>query len=439
MGVNGQTGGSVRLDELTPWLFSRTSGGIRWGLERTERLLAGVGDPHRRFRSLLIGGTNGKGSVAALCASAIARDSRRTVGLYTSPHLIDSTERIRVDGVPVTPDALVDAAERLRPAIEETGATFFEATTAMAFLLFAEAGVDFAVVEVGLGGRLDATNVLDAVAAGVTNVGLDHTEYLGDTLAEVAGEKAGIIKPGTPSIVGAVSPHIREVFQRRADEAGAPLVFLDEIVSVEATATGLGVTVDIDSKRWGARRLEIPLPGAHQATNAAFAAELLGLLPPDLRPSWEMIEGGFRTVRWPGRLQVERIRGTTWVFDVAHNPDGAQVLTDALDVMELPAPRVLVTGILADKDWRSMLSTLMPCADAAILTVPTSAPASRLWDPEEVARWSSESLGVTPRVIPSLESALHRASTLAPHGTIIVTGSIHTVGDAMDLLGIRAV
>ena len=181
------------------------------------------------------------------------------------------------------------------------------------------------------------------------------------------------------------------------------------------------------------------LLGAHQARNASFAAELLGLLPDELRPTWGAIERGFEEVSWPGRLQVANVRGTIWILDVAHNPEGARTLAASLSAMDLREPRILVVGILADKDWREMLSHLVPGAAATILTCPVSAPLSRMWDPKAAAAWCEEALGVVPRVIPDLGAALMRASTLAPHGTIVVTGSIHTVGDAMRELGISAV
>src|SRR5215216_213123 len=212
-------------DQPGAWLFARPTGGIRWGLERTLELLAGVGDPHRRFRSLHVGGTNGKGSVAALCDAALrAADPSRTVGLYTSPHLVSFDERIRIGGRTVERELLLACEARLRPEIERTGASFFEATTAIAFLCFAEAGVEAAVVEVGLGGRLDSTNVLEPEACAVTNVARDHTEYLGETLEEIAAEKAGIFKPGVPAVIGERDPHIRSVLAERAHAAGASSV-----------------------------------------------------------------------------------------------------------------------------------------------------------------------------------------------------------------------
>jgi len=427
----------VTLEELTPWLFSRTSAGIRWGLERTERLLAGVGDPHRHFRSLHIAGTNGKGSVAALCDAALRAEGAFRVGLYTSPHLVSFNERVRIDGVPVADDVLVAAAERLRPEIEALGATFFEATTAVAFLVFAEAGADVVVAEVGLGGRLDSTNVLAFMVTGVTHIASDYIEYFGAGLPGIAREKAGIFKPGVPALCGATEPGVEDVLREVATAVGASFRRLDDLVELGAVDTGLGGTgVEISSAHWGRRRIRTPLVGAHQARNAAFAAELLALLPDDARPSWAALEAGFAAVRWPGRMQVERVRGTTYLLDVAHNPDGARTLAAALDTLDLPRPIVLVAGILADKEWREMLRPLTGRASATVLTTAPSAPATRAWDPEEAARYAGEELGRAARVIPDLAAALRRASTLAPHGTVVVTGSVHTVGDSLVLLGL---
>ena len=426
----------MKPDDPAAWLYARTTGGIRWGLERTQELLAGVDDPHRRFRALHVGGTNGKGSVSALCEAALrAAHPGRTVGLYTSPHLVSFAERIRIDGQPVDGALFAEAEARLRPAIERTGATFFEASTALAFLCFAEAGVDLAVVEVGLGGRLDSTNVLIPLATAVTNVARDHVEYLGDSLEGIAWEKGGIFKPGVPAVIGEGEPFTMEVLRRRAAEAGAPLVVLDAVARVSEVEVSLeGTRFRLDSERWGSHSIRIPLVGAHQARNAALAAELLGVLPDDARPSWDAMQHGFAEVRWPGRMQVVRQRGGTWIFDVAHNPAGVRALAETLDGLDLPRPLVLLTAILSDKAWDEMLPPLLARGDAAILTVAPTAPEARRWDPEQVA--SSLDAKIPVRVIPDLAAALMRAETMAPYGTVLVTGSVHTVGDALAEMGI---
>ena len=427
----------MSLDALTSWLYGRTTGGMKWGLETTRALLAGGGDPHRRFRALHIGGTNGKGSVSALCAAALRTTRRGRVGLYTSPHLVSFMERVQIDGVPVPEGDLLAAAEKLAPLIESTKATFFEATTAIAFLCFADAGVDVAVVEVGLGGRLDATNVLSPMVSVVTNVALDHTAELGDSLSAVAVEKAGIFKTGVPAITAEPAGAALDVLRERAAASNSELRVLDEIASAEDIRMDLeGTRFVLESAAWGRREVQVGLIGHHQARNAALAAETLALLPDDVRPSWEAVERGFSAARWPGRFQVERLRGTTWIFDVAHNPAGVDALTATLDGLELPRPLVVVAAVLADKRWEEMLPPLLDRADAAILTHAPSAPASRRWDPASAAEQVRQRSFRALRVVPELRAALSRATTLAPHGSVLVTGSVHTVGDALLELGI---
>jgi dihydrofolate synthase/folylpolyglutamate synthase len=423
------------------WLFGRPTGGIRWGLERTEALLAGADHPHRRFRSIHVGGTNGKGSVSALCECVLrAAHPSRLTGLYTSPHLVSFAERIRIGGRPVDRELLLACEARLQPTIEETGATFFEATTAIAFLCFAEAGVDTAVVEVGLGGRLDSTNVITPLVTAVTNVARDHVEYLGSDLASIAAEKAGIFKRGVPAVTAEQDSATLAVLRDAARNAAAPLTVLDDAVRISNVAVSLdGTAFGMESAQWGARAVRTPLIGAHQARNAALAAEALALLPADVRPPWQAVEAGFAGVRWPGRLQVERRGGQTWVFDVAHNPAGVAALAASLGELDLPRPVVLLAGILADKDWGEMLPPLLARVDGAILTVPPTAPADRRWNPAAAAA----SLALPPRfplrVMRDFGAALARAETLAPYGTVVVTGSFHTVGDALAALGMPVV
>jgi dihydrofolate synthase/folylpolyglutamate synthase len=433
----------MTLDELIPWLFSRVTGGIRWGLERTEGLLAGVDNPHRHFRSVLIGGTNGKGSVAALTEAALRATGALRVGLYTSPHLVSFNERIRIDGVPVSDAALVEAAAKLRPAIEATGASFFEATTAMAFTILARSKVDIAVVEVGLGGRLDATNVVDPLVTAVTNISLDHAEYLGDRLEGIADEKAGIFKRGVPALVGEMDPRLLERLGAKASEVGAPFLALDTVARIDRVRTGIGGTsFRLISRAWGDRDLSLRLPGEHQARNAALAAELLALLPGEIRPDWDAVHGGFAAARWPGRLQVERIGDTAWVFDVAHNEAGMETLSAWLATAAVPRPRIAVVSVLRDKQWKGMLSRLAREIDRLVVTVAPSSPIPRRWELEEVRDWCTAHLDVrSTEPVGDFESALRFAGTTAEaaRGSVVVTGSVHTVGDAMGVLGIAAV
>lgn len=422
----------MTYDDLIRELFPRLSGGIRWGLERTTRLLDSVGDPHRQFRTIHIGGTNGKGSVAALMASTLSESGLRT-GLYTSPHLCTFRERIQIDGRPIGVEPLLAAAERLWPAVEAQRPSFFEATTALAFLALAEAGVRVAAVEVGLGGRLDATNVIEPDVVVLTNVALDHVQLLGDTVQAVAVEKAGIIKPGVPVVTAESDAVPLGVFEAAALAAGARL---DVIAAADilAAETGLaGTSILFAAGGAGAEALWAPLPGAHQARNMAVAARALAALPPDLRPVADAVRGGFAAVRWPGRLQVERVHGRTWLFDVAHNVAGAESLAAALHALEPPGPVAALIGVLGDKDWRGMLGPLFAGVDAAVLTRPPTAPAERAWDPAAVV---AEVPAAHAEAVIPFEAALEKAWRLAgPAGTVLVTGSFHTVGDAMIALG----
>lgn len=409
-------------------------GEIRWGLERIQTLLAGVGEPQRAFAAVHVAGTNGKGSVAALAASVLAERGYR-VGLYTSPHLVDFRERIVVGGAPVDEPVLAEAAARLAPSVRATGATFFEATTALAFLCFAESGVDLAVVEVGLGGRLDATNVVQPLGAAITNVAWDHADYLGPTLEAIAREKAGILKAAVPASVGPVHASLEAVFREVADAVGAHVRVLREWADVSETQTGLDGTQFryASPARPAGLALRTPLPGLHQVWNASLAAMLLDRLPPPFRPEDGELARGFASVRWPGRLQVERLADGVWVFDVAHNPAGVQALAAAISTLPLPRPLVLLLAILGDKPWSEMLPPLLRHADEAFFTVAPSSPVSRRWDPAAAAAAAS---AFAPAVELDFERALMLSRAAAGAGTVLVTGSCYTVGDAMRCLGV---
>ncbi len=414
---------------LIDTLFPRLRGGIRWGLDRTRRMLASVGDPHGAYHVVHIGGTNGKGSVAAMVESVLRRAGLRT-GLYTSPHLVEFRERIQVDGRPIHQADLLDAATALWPLIEAESPSFFEAATVIAFLALRRAEVDVAVVEVGMGGRLDSTNVVDPDVTVITNVGMDHAQYLGDDPRTIAREKAGIIKAGVPLVTGEVDPDVLGVLEGRAAEVGAP------VHRVAAKLVGgdvLGTSALIPTS-WGDLSLRVPLAGRHQATNLAVAVRALELLPPPLRPGRAAVIDGVARTRWPGRLQVERIGDTTWVFDVAHNAPGMESLLTALADLRLPRPLMAVVGILGDKDWDRMLPPLFGHTDGALLVEPPSAPAERRWEPEAVLSRLGHPAGV--RVVRPFATALAEASAEAGAGTVVCTGSVHTVGDAMRALGI---
>lgn len=429
-------------DQLVRELFPRLTGGIRWGLDRTRALLAAADDPHLRYPILHIGGTNGKGSVAAT-AESILRRARYRTGLYTSPHLTSFRERVRIDGTPIDADALVEAANELWPAIRREEPSFFEATTAIAFLAFARAGVDVAVVEVGLGGRLDATNLVRPDIAVVTQVSREHTSMLGDTLPEIAREKAGIAKSGVPLLTAQPAGSAHDTMRQVAGAAGAPFVPFDPDELTVGRMDRDGTRFRLGGTRWGALELHTPLHGAHQALNAALAVRAVDLSSFAERVQPQHVRDGVRETRWPGRFQIEEVVGRPWVFDVAHNPAAAEQLVRTLEALDMPRPWLGVVAILEDKEWRPMLETLAGALDSIILTRPEHAPAERVWDPA-VAMASLGARGVDragtaagagPTVVEPLPAAIEAAHGRG-FGTAVVTGSFHTVGEAWVALGL---
>lgn len=406
------------------YLFARTTGSVRFGLERTRALLAEMGDPHLGYPVLHLAGTNGKGSSVAT-ADALLRARGLRVGRYTSPHLVDFRERIAVNGAPISEEDVLAFVAKWTPAVERLGASFFEATTALAFAHFASARVDVAIVETGLGGRLDSTNVVQPLAAGVTSIGFDHMEYLGDTLEAIAREKAGIFKRDTPAIVGEPDAVVRGYLARDARAAGATPI---RVVVEESEITELSITPRGTRFRLRAlsddRIVETPLVGKHQAANFAFTLTLLDAAGPPFAVSLAEAVDSLRMVRLPGRFH----RTGHWIFDVAHNPDGARTLAASLRLVEHERPVVALLCILGDKDWRAMLDVLAPVVTRFVLTNAPTAPASRAWPLAEAAEYA-RAKGYRVDAEPDFDRAL--VMTEQGAGTALVTGSFHTVGDAM--------
>jgi dihydrofolate synthase / folylpolyglutamate synthase len=413
-----------RYPSALDYLFARTTGTYKFGLERTRALLAELGDPHLAFPVIHIAGTNGKGSSVAT-AEALLRSRGVRVARYTSPHLVDFRERIVVNGEPISADEVVAFIERWTPAVERIGASFFEATTALAFHHFARSRIDVALVETGLGGRLDSTNVVQPIAAGVTSIGLDHTEYLGRTLEAIAGEKAGIFKAGVPAVIGEPDPEVRAWLARDARAAGAtPIrIVVEETEATQFALNALGTEFRL--RALGDDRIVgTPLVGRHQADNFAFALTLLDSAGGRFRvPLAEAVES-VRSVRLPGRFQ----RVGQWIFDVAHNAEGARTVAASLDAVEHETPVACVLCVLADKDWRAMLDALAPLVARFVLTNAPTAPASRAWPLGEVAAYAA-SRGYPATAEPDFDLALKLGE--AEGATTLVTGSFHTVGDAM--------
>lgn len=414
------TGYTASLD----YLFARTTGAFKFGLERTRALLAELGQPHLAYPVLHIGGTNGKGSSVST-ADALLRAKALRVARYTSPHLVDFRERIVVDGVPIGEDDVVRFIDDYAPLVERLGASFFEATTALALLHFARSKVDVALIEVGLGGRLDSTNVVVPRAAGVTSIGYDHMEYLGDTLEAIAGEKAGIFKRGAPAVIGEPDPEVRSWLARDAVRAGASVV---RVAAEEMQVTDLEVSARGTRFRLRAlgdeRVIETPLIGRHQASNFAFTLALLDAAGDPFRVSLDEAAESVKAVRLPGRFQ----RAGRWIFDVAHNPDGVRTLAGSLGSVAVERPLAALVCILGDKDWRAMIDALAASVDLFILTDAPTAPESRAWPLADALAYAREK-GYGAEAFHDFDEALSRVE--AEGRTVLVTGSFHTVGDAM--------
>lgn len=406
------------------FLFARTTGKSRFGLERTRALLAALGDPHLAVPTLHVAGTNGKGSVCATLEALLRAQGRRTAK-YTSPHLVDFRERFTVDGRVVPEGYVIDFIARWTPTVERLGATFFEATTAMAFRYFAEAGAEVAVVETGLGGRLDSTNVVRPLVAGVTSIGIDHVEYLGETREAIAAEKAGIFKAGVPAASGESDPAIDALLVRLAQAQGAR-----GVVSVWRDHPPTDVAVDAGGTRFhvhaeGADHvLRTPLAGAHQASNATLALLMLRAAGGGYWPGWREAGAALARVRLPGRFHL----APPWIFDVAHNPDGARVLACTLALVAPPAPVAAVLCVLDDKDWRGVMEALAGVVSHFVLTDAPTAPRSRAWHLGKALAYARER-GWPATAEGDFDRALESARTRG--ATVLVTGSFHTVGDAM--------
>ena len=395
------------------YLFGLEQFGIKFGLDNISTLVERLGHPERAFQSVHVAGTNGKGSVTAMVDAALRAAGHRSAR-YTSPHLVDLTERFVIDGRPVSEGALgavVADLQRLAESLLEDGTlsappTFFEVTTVAAFELFRRAGVAVAVVEVGLGGRLDATNVILPAVTAITSIAFDHERYLGSTIEEIAFEKAGIIKPGVPVVIGELQPEAAAVIHRIARERGA-----DVIRTTAADARGFS----------------IGLPGAHQAGNAAIAVKLLetldaqGMLVPR-----EAIAHGLSQPEWPGRLDRRRLAdGRELLLDAAHNPAGAAALASYLRA-EHGGPCPLVFAAMKDKDTAGMFAALLPAVSHLILTRATS---PRSADPSALEAQARAISDLPVTIALSLAEALEIAWRDSPR--IVVAGSIFLLGDVL--------
>ena len=397
-------------------------------LSRMQMLLARLDNPHRRFPSLLIAGTKGKGSTAAMSESILRAAGYRT-GLFISPHLHSFRERIRVSGQMVSEEHLINLINRLRPHLEAiAGLTVFEMVTALAFVTYAEAGIDVAVLEVGLGGRLDATNVIDPVVAVITPISYDHIQLLGDTLTLIAREKAGIIRPGALVVSSLQVPEAMTIIEEVCDERGATLV----VVGDDPTwRWKLGrVTLQGQAFYIGNQAYWLPLLGTHQVTNAVTAmAAVTGLCQrTGLRVSPSAVLQGLRTVEWPGRFEILS-RDPYVLIDSAMNGDSAANLRRTLNDYLPGREVILIIGATADHEYRALLKILLPLSERIILTRSRH---PRAATPEKLAQTAAD-LGFKVTTQPDITAALDAALAMArPRDVVCVTGSLFCVADARE-------
>src|ERR1035437_2412099 len=426
------------LNAMAPELFTKPGQSRRkFSLDEIRTLLSGLGNPQSRFRSVLIAGTNGKGSTAATLASILGESGLR-VGLYTSPHLERVNERIRLNGVEISDaefaHAFFTVQDEARVQLHEGKLpqmpSFFEFLTALAFVYFAKTGIDVAVLEVGMGGRLDATNIVEPLLSIVTDISLDHTEWLGSTIAAITREKAGILRPNGTLITLPQHPEANQVLGEVALKLGVHGVSAVEYMPAHGASSAgpyqilvLGQTMEVQS----------PITGAHQQRNVALAiAAAVELKTKDGFPvTVASIADGIRQTRWPARLERVQSRGRQWILDVAHNPAGAWALRAGLsNLLGENHPRILVFSCLRDKPVTEMAQILFPLFDEVIFAPIHSARAASMDELQAAAKLT----GAAAIATDSVSQALQVAKERSVGGVIVICGSVYLVGEARPLL-----
>ena len=422
--------------ETIDYLYGIRLFGQKLGLETTRYLLRSMGDPQKSLRFIHIAGTNGKGSVAAMLHAVLSRAGYKT-GLYTSPHLVSFCERFQINGQSIAESDVIRLVEQLKRLLESVVAhpefrapTFFEAVTAVALQYFHEQKTDVVVWETGLGGRLDATNVVTPLASVITNIAFDHTQYLGETLTQIAMEKCGIIKPGVPVITASVAEEVLQVIRATATAQGCPLT----IVGQDVHATRLsedeqGQRVELTGTRQDYGPVTIPLLGAHQTINCATAVVALEASGLPVTP--QQVSKGLSQTTWPGRFQIVN-HNPTVVLDGAHNAAAADRLAATLRERCAGQKLTLILGVLRDKNYDQMCQILAPLAER-ILCVPVNS--ERTCDPDQLARWC---MATNPRLRITIARNLTEAYAKARSENaeaIVIAGSLFLVGEALDRLG----
>jgi len=413
-------------------IYNLRGGIIDLRLERMERALALFDHPEKTFPSFHIAGTNGKGSTAAILHRILCSAGYRTA-LYTSPHLVSFTERMRIDDEEITPDEVVALADEIWRRTEAANIllTFFEIVTVMALLYFARRQVDAAVIEVGLGGRFDATNLVRSIVSVITTISRDHEAFLGFDLASIAREKAGIIKKGVPVVCGAVPPEAMGVIQQIADSTQAVAYRLGQDFTLKLKSNG---AFDYKSAKWNLPDLSVALRGAHQIRNAGVATAALEVVYDRFPASELAIRSGLQTVSWAGRMEVI-LTDPPVIIDGAHNREGIDVLVDELRELRGGRRIRMLFAVMDDKDWRSMLDTLAGVVDEIVFTRVSQLERSAdpvLLQQELAGRLQSE-------VIPDPRSAVETlVRSAGPNELIVITGSLYLLGEVRPLLATLA-
>jgi len=422
----------MNYNEILDYLFSMEKFGLKMGLTNITKFLSKIGNPHNSFNSIHVAGTNGKGSTVAIMDSILSAAGYR-VGAYTSPHLVDFRERITINGRFIDKKYVADFINDNLKKIEKLQLTYFEVVTGLAFSYFKDEKVDVALVETGLGGRLDATNVINPKVIIITNVATEHTKWLGFKIREIAAEKAGVIKPGVPVVTAAVNYDARKVIRQTCEQQKSNLVSVfDETQWVIKEITRDSTEMDIFTRSNKYYNLRLQLPGRHQLENAMSGLIALELLEDHagIKISPPSVAAGFRNVKWDGRLQ--RISNNPdIILDVAHNPAALGRIREYFDEFYEDKKVITVFGILSDKDYKQMLEELDRIADVIILTRPMT---DRAADPEMLAREIPKE-GFNINVIPMVKEAYRSAREIAEKDdTILVTGSHFTVGEVLSNL-----
>jgi dihydrofolate synthase/folylpolyglutamate synthase len=418
---------SMSYKKALDYLYGLQKYGIKFGLSKTSNLMKGLGNPHLGGRYIHIAGSNGKGSVGAMVESILIRSGLK-VGFYSSPHLVRLTERFRVNRKEISRKSVAELLLELEKIIHpDHPPTFFEATTAMGLAYFAREKTDISIMEVGMGGRLDATNIITPLVSVITNISLEHQSFLGSRLLDIAGEKAGIIKKGVDVVTAATQPHVIRRFEGICAAKKAPYWRIGKDFRYRTTASGL----NFYGQKHTFKDLEINLQGGFQSRNTALALAVIEILEmKGFRLSIQDIMDGLKEIVWPGRMHIIS-RDPLIVLDGAHNPDAADKLSLSIKRDGSYDRLILVLGIMKDKDIDRIMDKILPISDYVICTAPEY---YRSAEPGELVK-RLRAHGKDGEVIPSIPKAIARARAMARSGDmILITGSLFTVGEALTYL-----